>query len=329
MKTKLSRRKFLGAASVPLASFNLFHGQAFAQQEAFPSKPIKVIVPLPAGGAADASVRMFAEQFAIHAKQPFVIDNKPGGIFQIAMQTIAQAPSDGYSLIHLNTGMVSAQVVNNKFDILKQLVPVSFMGTTDGILVANPNAPFKTSKELIEWARANPGKLKYGSAGPGSIEHLATAYFLKKYGLTGTHIPFKGGPDAMTALAQGEIHIFATVVPLVLQFMQKGLVRPLALLVEQRSKLLPDLTTAKEQGVDFPTVQFWGGLAAPIDTPKPIVEALQNFTALSLATPALQTRFAGLGMTAAFSKTDQFAKVIREDAAWMSVAAQGLELNKG
>jgi tripartite-type tricarboxylate transporter receptor subunit TctC len=329
MKKNLTRRNFVATVAVPSMVLSAVPSLAFAQQDSYPSKPIKLIVPLPAGGAADASVRIFAEQFASVAKQPILIDNKPGGIFQIAMQAIAQSPADGYSLIHLNTGMVSAQVVNGKFDLIKQLVPISFMGTTDGILASNPNAPFKTTRELVEWAKTNPGKLNYGSAGPGSIEHLATAYFLKKYGLSGTHIPFKGGPDAMTALAQGEIHIFATAVPLVFQFMQKGLVRPLGMLVEKRTSLLPDLPTMKEQGIEFPMLQFWGGLAAPPNTPKAVIEMLQNFTAQSLKVPALQTRFASLGMVPAYSGTEQFTKVIVDDINWMTAASQGLNLGQG
>ena len=313
----------MGAATL---SLTLPVSNTWGQAEIFPSKSIKVIVPLPAGGAADASVRIFAEHFANYAKQSLVIDNKPGGIFQIAMQSVAQAPADGYTLIHLNSGMVSAQAVNKKYDMLKQLVPVALMGSTDGILAASPSAPFKTAQELIVWARANPGKLNYGSAGSGSIEHLTTSAFLKKFGITGTHIPFKGGPDAMTALAQGEIHIFTTAVPLVWQFMQKNLARPLGIMVDKRSPLMPEVATLKEQGIDIPALQFWGGMAAPAGTPKAVIETLQGFISAALKTPALQTRFAGLGMLAAVSSSDEFARQINEDLKWMTLAAQDLEL---
>lgn len=326
MTRKINRRECLGTIGAATLSLTLPVSNAWGQAEIFPSKSIKVIVPLPAGGAADASVRIFAEHFANYAKQSLVIDNKPGGIFQIAMQSVAQAPADGYTLIHLNSGMVSAQAVNKKYDMLKQLVPVALMGSTDGILAASPSAPFKTAQELIVWARANPGKLNYGSAGPGSIEHLTTSAFLKKFGITGTHIPFKGGPDAMTALAQGEIHIFTTAVPLVWQFMQKNLARPLGIMVDKRSPLMPEVATLKEQGIDIPALQFWGGMAAPAGTPKAVIEALQGFISATLKTPALQTRFAGLGMLAAVSSSDEFARQINEDLKWMTLAAQDLEL---
>ncbi len=326
MTRKIKRRECLGTMGAATLSLTLPVSNVWGQAEVFPSKSIKVIVPLPAGGAADASVRIFAEHFTNYAKQSLVIDNKPGGIFQIAMQSIAQAPADGYTLIHLNSGMVSAQAVNKKYDMLKQLVPVALMGSTDGILAASPSAPFKTAQELIVWARANPGKLNYGSAGPGSIEHLTTSAFLKKFGITGTHIPFKGGPDAMTALAQGEIHIFTTAVPLVWQFMQKNLARPLGIMVDKRSPLMPEVATLKEQGIDIPALQFWGGMAAPAGTPKAVIETLQGFISAALKTPALQTRFAGLGMLAAVSSSDEFARQINEDLKWMTLAAQDLEL---
>jgi tripartite-type tricarboxylate transporter receptor subunit TctC len=326
MTRKINRRECLGIMGAATLSLTLPVSNVWGQAEVFPLKSIKVIVPLPAGGAADASVRIFAEHFTNYAKQSLVIDNKPGGIFQIAMQSIAQAPADGYTLIHLNSGMVSAQVVNKKYDMLKQLVPVALMGSTDGILAASPSAPFKTAQELIVWARANPGKLNYGSAGPGSIEHLTTSAFLKKFGITGTHIPFKGGPDAMTALAQGEIHIFTTAVPLVWQFMQKNLARPLGIMVDKRSPLMPEVATLKEQGIDIPALQFWGGMAAPAGTPKAVIETLQGFISAALKTPTLQTRFAGLGMLAAVSSSDEFARQINEDLKWMTLAAQDLEL---
>lgn len=328
MSHDFNRREWLGTIGSLAFGMTLPVSKTMAQSDIYPSKPIKVIIPLPAGGAADASVRIFSESFATNAKQSLVLDNKPGGIFQIAMQAMSQAPADGYTLIHLNSGMASAQAVNKKFDLLKQLTPVALMGSTDGILAASPSAPFKTAQELISWARANPGKLNYGSAGPGSIEHLTTFALLKKYGLTGTHIPFKGGPDAMTALAQGEIHMFITAVPLVWQFMQKNLARPLGIMVDKRSPLMPEVPTMKEQGIDLPTLQFWGGMAAPAGTPKPVVDLLQNLIAVSLKNPALQSRFASLGMVPAVSSSEEFARQINDDLKWMTSAAQELDLKQ-
>ncbi|WEE79073.1 hypothetical protein LZ683_06690 [Comamonas testosteroni] len=156
--------------------------------------------------------------------------------------------------------MAAAQVARKRFDMLKTLAPISLTGVSDGVLVAPANSPFRTVKELIDFARANPGVLNCGSVGPGSREHLNAAILTKRYGFSATLAPFKGAPDAITALAQHEIQFFPSVAPLATQFIQKKLVRPLTMMVDQRSPLLPEVPTLKGQGIDLPPLQYSGRL---------------------------------------------------------------------
>lgn len=314
------RRQLLQVATCSTVPVSLF----LNAQEAYPSKAIKIVVPLPAGGVADASVRILVDQLQAQINQSVVIDNKPGGIFQIGVQAVSQAAADGYTLLHLNSSMVAAQAALKRYDLLKQLSPVCLLGTTDGILVSSLAAPFKTTQELITWARANPGKLNYGSSGPGSLEHLFMETFAKKQGFTATHIPFKGGPETMTALAQNEIQVSATAFPLMFQFGQK--VRPLGMLVDKRSTQMPDISTTKEQGLELPTLQYWGGLAVPAGTPKSVIDTLQRHFATVIGSSVTKGKFTPLGMTALMASADEFSKMIADDLRWMTVAVKDADL---
>lgn len=322
MPPNITRRQWLqGAAALGLPVM------ATAQtQDSFPSKPIRIIVPLPAGGTADASVRMLAEKMQAIAKQSVVVDNKPGGVFQIGMQAFTQAPADGHTLIHVSSPMAAAQASLKRLNFDKALVPLSLVGVADGVLAVPAASAFKNAKELIDFARANPGKLNYGSVGPGTSEHLAAVNLARKYNLTMTHVPFKGGPDAIMALAQNEIQIFTTVLPLALQMVQKNLVRVLAVMGDKRSPLLPNVPTLKEEGIDVPNLIFWGGLAAPAGTPRTVVDTLQRHIAAGLAEADLRSRFSAVGMTASSSTPEAFAKLISDDISWMSTAVREANL---
>ncbi len=320
MSTSLNRRHVLQAAAASALPLSL-HTWA---QEAYPNKPIKILVAFPAGGVADASVRILAEGISPLMNQSIVVDNKPGAIAALAMQAAATAAPDGYTLININNSMLAAQAALKRYDITKQLTPVCMMGTTDGALFASNAAPFTTTQEMITWAKANPGKLNYGSTGPGTLEHLFMSAFSKKYGFTATHIPFKGGPDAMTALAQNEIHVSAIPIPLALQFGQR--VRPLATLVEKRNPLLPSTGTLKEQGLDFPIMRYWGGLAAPAGTPKAALDVIQKHITTVIANPAFVAKNMALGMIPGFANADDFGRIIADDLKFLSAAVADADL---
>lgn len=321
MSRNFSRRRIVQAAGASL----LPAPWAVLAQAAFPVKPIRIIVPVPASGAADVSVRILAEFMQPHLGQSIVVDNKPGGLYTIGMQGITSSPADGYTLIHLNATMCAVQASLKKFDMLRQLAPIGLMGAADVVLAVSANAPFKTMPELIAWNRANPGKFNYGSLGPGSMEHLVMVSILGKDAAVANNIPFKGGPDGAMALAQGEIQAMTLAAALLVQFKDKF--RAIGTLMDQRSALLPDLPTAREQGVDVPIVQYWGGLAAPAGTPKPVVDALEKALAAAIAHPGMRQRYAPLGMAPRFAGAQEFTRMIESDLKWLGESVRSANLD--
>lgn len=326
MNISNNRRQFL-ASMAALSAGGLAATTALAQ-EGFPGKgPIRVIVPLPAGGAADASVRVLTGAMQNSLKQSFVVDNRPGGSFVIAMQAMAQAPADGYTLMHIYPGMLAAQASLKKFDMPKSLTPVSLMGSMPAVLVVPASSPFKTLKDLVNAGMAKPGSLNYGSVGPGTIEHLWCSNFSKHNNLDAVHVPFKGMPDASTALISGEIQYLPLAMALALQFTQKNMIRPLAVLDSQRHPAMPNVPTIKEAGYNEPPLVFWGGLVAPKGTPPAIVEKLREHIAMAVASDEVKTKLMAMGTTPFASPNVQsFDQMINQELGWLTEAVKDANL---
>ena len=326
MKTSIHRRHVL--ASLAALGAGALGSTNVLAQDAFPSKgPIKVILPLPAGGAADATARVLTAAMQTQMKQSFVIDNRPGGSFVIAMQAIAQAPADGYTLLYIYPGMVAAQVSLKKFDMPKTLTPVSLMGTMPAVLVAPASSPYKTLKEMVDAGAAKAGSLNYGSVGPGTIEHLWCSEFSKHNRMDAVHVPFKGMPDATTALVSGEIQYLPLAMALALQFAQKGMLRPLAVLDTKRHPAMPNVPTIKEAGFDEPPLVFWGGLAVPKGTPAAIVERLRSEIATAVANDEVKGKLSGMGTTPFSSPSAQsFEDLISSELKWLTEAVKNANL---
>jgi tripartite-type tricarboxylate transporter receptor subunit TctC len=280
-------------------------------QASFPNRPVRTIVPLPAGGAADQSVRILGDYMRPHLGQSIVIDNKPGGLYMIGLQGALSAPADGYTLIHLNATMCAVQASSGRFDLLRQFAPLGLMGMSDVVLAVSSQAPFRTLPEMIAWNRANPGKLSYGSLGPGSMDHLMMVSILGKDAPAASNIPFKGGPEAAMALARGEIDAMTMAVSLLVQ--SQGRFRAIGVLSDQRSASL----------------QYWGGLAAPAGTPKAVRDILEHALGAAVRTPGLQERLAPLGMLPRFADAEGFRKLIEVDLKWLGDAVRhaNLKLN--
>lgn len=326
METISNRRQFL--ASMAALGAGAFGASDALAQDGYPSKgPVKLIVPLPAGGAADASARILAASLQAQMKQSFVVDNRPGGSFVIGMQAIASAPADGYTIMHLNPGMMAAQAALKKIDVLKTLAPVSLMGSMPTVLSVPASSPFKSVRDLIAAGVAKPGSLNYGSVGIGSMEHLWASNFSKRHGLNAAHVPFKGMPDATTALVQGEIQFLPLVLSVAQPFVQKDMLRALAVVDSQRSPVLPNVPTLKELGYDDPTLVFWGGIAAPRGTPAAIIEQLRENIATAVGSAEIKSKFAAMGTTALSSATSQsFEALVANDLAWLTEAVKGANL---
>lgn len=292
-------------------------------QSSFISRPVKIIVPLQAGGSADISTRLIANSLQHRLKQPVIVDNKPGGSFVIGMQALAMAPPDGHTLISINTGMMAAQVTMKRYDMLKSLALVTQYSKTPTLFVVPAQSRFRTFSELIAFAKKNPGKLNFGSVGTGGLEHLWVTMLGRSMGVEFTHIPFKGMPDAITALAQGALDFVPCVMSSALPFVQKGTLRALCVLSEERTSFLPDLPTMKEQGASVPPMEFWSGVAAPQGTPLSVIEQLRQEIVNVMAEPEMKLRMDERGATIVTSaNTGAFSTLIKAEQSWMSKVAQ-------
>lgn len=320
-----TRRIALQGISALAASLALPSVRAQAD---FPRGPIRIVIPLPAGGAADVGVRAMAIELEKSFKQTVVVENKPGGLYQIGLQAVLQAPADGLTLLHLNSGMVAVQVVQKRYDLNKQLAPLTMSGDTPMVLMVGAASPHKTVKDLAAFGRANPGKLTYATPGPGSIEHLKCTQLGKAGGFEGLNIAYKGGPDMVKAVIGGEVDF--TIAPAIFaaQFAPKGLVRVLATIDNVRLKEFPDVPSINEAGIDITPLRLWGGYAVHADTPPAIVARLHKELAAATTAASVVERLTPFGMHIMASRSpDEFRKLIASDAAWMTEAARGLKLD--
>ncbi|KGH25203.1 MULTISPECIES: tripartite tricarboxylate transporter substrate binding protein [Comamonas] len=292
-------------------------------QSSFISRPLKIIVPLQAGGSADISTRLIANSLQHRLRQPVIVDNKPGGSFVIGMQALAMTPPDGHTLISINTGMMAAQVTMKRYDMLKSLALVTQYSKTPTLFVVPAQSRFRTFSELIAFAKKNPGKLNFGSVGTGGLEHLWVTMLGRSMGVEFTHIPFKGMPDAITALAQGALDFVPCVMSSALPFVQKGTLRALCVLSDERTPFLPDLPTMREQGGSVPPMEFWSGVAAPQGTPLAVLEQLRQEIVNVMAEPDMKLRMDERGATIVTSaNAGAFSTLIKAEQSWMSKVAQ-------
>ncbi len=324
MTIQLARRRL--ALSLACASLLGAALPALAQTD-YPNRPIKIVIPLPAGGAADVGVRTMALELEKSLKQTVLVENKPGGMFLLGLQSVLSAPADGYTVIQLNQGMVGVQVVQKKFDLNKQLLPLTIAGDTPMVLLVGPQSPYKTMKDLVAYGRANPGKLNYATPGQGAIEHLKIAQMEKVAGFTGVNVPYKGGPDMVKAVMGGEVDF--TVAPAIfgMQYAPKGQVKVLAVIDQARLKEFPDVPTIVEAGVNVSPLRIWSGYAVHPDTPPAIVQRLQRELAAASVSAPVAEKLTPFGMTLKSSKTtEEFRQQIASDVVWMTEVAKDLKL---
>lgn len=299
---------------------------AFAQDK-YPSRPVRIIVPLPPGGVVDNSVRALAAVMGSDfGGQPIVIDNKPGGAFVIATNALRQAPADGYTLLYVHAPYLSTQAAFRKFDLFKTVVPVAGLGETDITLSTGGKKGYRTVAELVADGKANPGKLSFSSPGPGTLEHLALVNFCKAAGIDAVHVPLKGGPEVVKALIAGEVDFGTLAVPLVLPFLADGRIRPLMLLNDKRNSAVPEVPTFHEAGIAVARVTAWGGLAAPVGTPPEVLAWLEKTVLHAAAQPELQRQWVATGMTPSAVGSAAFAKMWRDDYVWISKAVADARL---
>ncbi len=293
--------------------------------DAYPSRPIRMIVAYPPGGGTDQVGRVMAEQLTQTLGQQVVVDNRGGATGNIGTELAARAAPDGYTLLMGNVAPNAVNVSLFKklgFDPVKDFAPVSLVAITPNILVAHPSLPVKTVKELIALAKAKPGALNFPSAGVGSSSHLAGELLKSLAGISMVHIPFKGGGPALVATISGEVQIMFATMPAAMPHVKSGKVRPVAVTTTKRSQAMPDLPTIAESGVKGYDAATWYGLLAPAGTAKAIVDRLHVDTVKILAGPTRQRlEVQGFepdgGTPAAFAayikaEITKWAKVIRD-----------------
>jgi tripartite-type tricarboxylate transporter receptor subunit TctC len=286
---------------------------AFAQ---YPEKPIKLIVPFAAGAGTDAVARFVAQKLEAELKQAVVVENRVGASGAIGTQGVAAAAADGYTLLFVaspftTVAAATPQIAN--YDPIKQFSPVALIATGPLVWITNDQAPFASMRDMIAYAKANPGKLAYGSAGAGGVNHLALELFKNKTATDILHVPYKGIAPATTDLLGGSITLLTGTIPAVLSHVKSGKAKALAVTGDKRSALMPDVPTMKEAGANGTEVYNYWGIVAPAGTPAPIVARLNREVQALLAQKDVQERLQGDGVELTPGGPDRLASFIYSD----------------
>ena len=303
-------------------SFLLLHGA----QAAYPDKPIKVIIGFPAGGPLDAHIRLLIDKLQSALGQPVIVDYKSGAGGAVGAQFVAQAPADGYTVLLANTGtMVINPAVYTKspYETLRDFQPIARTAQQPLALIVNNDVPAQTLKEFVAYAKANPGKLNYGSAGNGGISHLVPEMLKSEANIFIVHIPFKGSAPAFTDLIAGHVQFMAESVPQAANYAKQGKVRALAVTSAKRNPALPNTPTVLETGVANLEVVGFYGILAPKGTPPEVVNKLSQAFKETLDSPEVQKKMIDQGADPAYLNAEQFTKFLStEMPRWANAVKQ-------
>ena len=289
-----------------------------ALAQTYPSRPVRLIVTYPPGGSSDLMARILGEKLGQLWGQPVVVENKPGAAGSIGMESAARQPADGYSFVIGNLGPAAVNPLLSKvpYDVARDFIPVSLIATGPNVLVVNPEkTPFKTLGDLIAYARANPGKLNFGSGGPGSVAHLSGEMLKSMAQIDIVHVPYKGGILSINDLLAGHVQmVFSDALP-VMQHIRAGKLRPLAITSPERSPLVPDVPTCVESGVPGLVAVNWWGVLLPTGTPKPTADKFHADLVKVMQDPEVKEKFAQLGVEATSGTPGEFAAFMRAELA--------------
>ena len=292
--------------------------------DAYPSRPITLVVPYSAGGATDVIGRVLAQNLQGALGQPVIVDNRAGAGGNIGAQAVARAPADGYTLLMgaLTSHSIIATLERDKikYNLEKDFAPISIVGTVPLVFVVNPSVPAKTLKELIAYAKSKPGEVTFASSGAGAPQRMGAELFQRRAGLQLLHVPYKGSGPAMTDLVGGQVLMMVETVPASLPFIKSGKLRALAVTTPQRISMLPDVPTAAEAGLPDFEVSSMFGVLAPANTPKPIIDRLNSELVKILQKPDVKEKLLQQGAIATSTTPEQAAKRIQEEIAmWAKV----------
>lgn len=308
---KLRRRQFLrvtaGAAALSL-------GPCFARAEAYPSRPVRVIVGFPAGGAGDVAARLIGQWLSERLGQPFVIENRPGAAGNIATEAVARAAADGYTLLLVvATNTVNASLFDKlSFNLVRDIAPVAGLSRSPLVLEVNPAVPVNAFPEFIAYLKANSGKVSLASYGTGTISHLAGELFKMMAGVQTLHVPYRGSSSMLTDLVAGQVHAAFDNLPGSIGHIRAGKLRPLAVTTALRSEALPNIPTVSEFLPGF-EVSTWSAFGVPKNTPAETINKLNKEINAGLSDPKIKARLADLGGTALVGPPADFGKLMADE----------------
>lgn len=292
----------------------LFAGGVIAQ--AYPAKPVKLIVTYPPGGSSDLMARVFGQKLGEVWGQTVIIESKPGAAGSIGMDYAAKQPNDGYSFVVGNIGPAAVNPLLSKvpYNVERDFVAVSLIATGPNVLIVHPDVPAKSLRELTDYAKSSSGKLNYGTSGPGSISHLAGAMYTNLTGVKATEVPYKGGILGVQDLVAGHIqYIFSDSLP-AMQFIKAGRARALCLTGAERSPIMPDLPPCAESVPGLVAVNWWG-VYMPAGTPKAITDKFHADLVKTMQDEEVKRKFADLGVEAVYSTPEQFVSFMKSETA--------------
>jgi tripartite-type tricarboxylate transporter receptor subunit TctC len=306
---KLPRRNFLrlatGAAAFPAI-------WRIARAQAYPSRPVRIIVPFPAGQATDTIARIMGQSLLERLGQPFVIENRTGAGGNIGTESVVRAAPDGYTLLLVGLSSAMNETLYKKlnFNFIREIAPVASIGGSPYVMVINPSVPAKTVPEFIAYAKANSGKINMGSSGHGSVSHVFGERFKMMTGINLVHVPYRGGylPD----LLSGQVQVVFGTISTSIQYIRGGTLRALAVTTATRSDVLPDIPTLGEFLPGYEVSQ-WYGVGAPKDTPAEVIEKLNKEINAVTADPLIKARLAGLGVNALSMTSAAFGKFVADE----------------
>ncbi|MBI3041927.1 MAG: tripartite tricarboxylate transporter substrate binding protein [Betaproteobacteria bacterium] len=286
-----------------------------APGQAYPSKPIRMILPFPPGGPTDITGRAIAQKLSEQLGQPVVPENRPGAAGNVGLEIGAKAPPDGYAITLTAPPIAVSPSLYKKlnYNAIRDFAPISLVAMIQNIMVVHNSVPAKNVKEFIALARRHPGKLNFSSSGAGSTNHLASELLKGRYKLNMVHVPFKGSGPALVALMSGEVDFGTMAVPGAIPIVRAKRVRPLAVLSEKRVPALPDVPNMKESGVDDFVVPIWYGILAPAGTPRAIIDRLNTEIHKALSSDDMKQRLAASGVDPMLSTPDDFAAFIKSE----------------
>jgi tripartite-type tricarboxylate transporter receptor subunit TctC len=315
------RRLLLAGAALPIA------GPALAQQAAtaWPTRPLRMIIGFAPGGPTDIVARVVAQRLSEQVGQPVVVDNKPGAGGNLAADLAAKAAPDGHTLFYNTSAITIAPSLYGKvpYDTLKDFVPVTTTATNAMIVMVHPSVPAKTIQEFVAYAKANPGRLNYGSSGTGTITHLASAALGSALGLQMTHVPYKGSAPSLIDTAAGVVQLMTDTVNSALPYVKDGRLRALAVTMPRRLAVLPDVPTLAETVLPGMEMSAWQGVVLPAGTPQAIVQRLNAELRRVLAHEETRQKLIAQGTEILGSTPEEYAAYLRSELArWSKVVAE-------